>query len=85
MPNKIAVNRLAHQNLQSILDDGCNGKLPDMSKEDWILLEHLIAKYGETSYNRGRNKGTRDEHKRSGYHSMETQLDLFDGIVEEKE
>lgn len=78
MPNKIAVNRLAHQNLQSILDDGCNGKLPDMSKEDWILLEHLVVKYGETSYNRGRNKGARDEHKRSGYYNMETQLDLFE-------
>ena len=74
MPNKIAVNRLAHQNLQSILDDGCNGKLPDMSKEDWILLEHLVAKHGETSYNRGRNKGFKEGYR----NGQDTQLDLFE-------
>ena len=74
MTNKVAVNRLAHQNLHSILDDGCNGKLPDMSKEDWILLEHLVAKYGETSYNRGRNKGFKE-----GYRDgRDVQLDLFE-------
>ena len=79
MPNKIAVNRLSHQNLQSILDEGCNGKLPDMSKEDWILLEHLVVKYGETSYNHGRSKGANEDHKRLRCGSEETQLDMFEG------
>lgn len=76
------INRLAHQNLQSILDDGCNGKLPDMSKEDWILLEHLVVKYGNTQYNRGRDKGFKD-----GYlDGKDVQLDLFEdnGLQENK-
>ena len=46
-------SKLIDKNLNEILDQGIEGKLEYLSKEDWLLLDSLINQSCKTNYSQG--------------------------------